>query len=68
MRNMKRSLMLLLAVVFPWIVLLLEDNPGGALIALVLQATTIGWPLASWWAWNVVQNKSKEKKKAIQNP
>jgi hypothetical protein len=64
---MKRSLMSILAIVFPWIILLIEDNPGGALIALILQATGIGWPLASWWAWNIVRGKPKEKKKVIKS-
>lgn len=46
--------MSLLAIFFPWIVLLLYDNPGGALVALILQATGIGWIPASIWAWRVV--------------
>lgn len=48
---MKRIIMSILAILFPWLVLLLNDNPGGALVALVMQATVIGWPFASVWAW-----------------
>jgi hypothetical protein len=48
---MKRIIMSILAILFPWLVLLLNDNPGGAVVALVMQATIIGWPFASVWAW-----------------
>lgn len=51
---MKQILMSLLAIFFPWLTLLIYDNPGGALAALVLQATLIGWIPASVWAWKVV--------------
>ncbi|WP_298624879.1 hypothetical protein [uncultured Legionella sp.] len=48
---MKRIIMSILAILFPWLVLLLHDNPGGALVALVMQASVIGWPFAAVWAW-----------------
>ncbi|MCP0914719.1 MULTISPECIES: YqaE/Pmp3 family membrane protein [Legionella] len=51
---MKRLFMSLLAIFFPWVVLFLNDNPGGALIALILQATVVGWIPASMWAWRIV--------------
>lgn len=38
----------------PWLVLLIKDNPGGAVVALIMQATLIGWPFASIWAWRAV--------------
>lgn len=38
----------------PWLVLLIKDNPGGAVVALIMQATLIGWPFASIWAWRTV--------------
>ncbi|KTC87009.1 hypothetical protein [Legionella brunensis] len=56
-----------LALSFPWAVLLLDDNPGGALVALIMQATLIGWIPASIWALRVVQENStptKKKKKS----
>ncbi len=58
---MKRIIMSILAVFLPWLVLLIKDNPGGAFVALVLQATVIGWPFASVWAWRAVHS-SKENK------
>lgn len=50
---MKKIFMLFLSLFFPWLVLLMYDNPGGALVALVMQATVIGWPFATFWAWGV---------------
>lgn len=52
---MQRTIMSILAVFFPWLALLLCDNPGGALVALIMQATVIGWPFASVWAWRTVR-------------
>lgn len=40
----------LLAILFPWIALFMCDNPGGAIVALVMQTTIIGWPFAASWA------------------
>ena len=57
---MKRTFLSLLAIFFPWIVLLIYDNPGGALVAIILQATIIGWLPASIWAWRLVHSPSKK--------
>jgi uncharacterized membrane protein YqaE (UPF0057 family) len=57
---MKRFFMSFLAIFFPWVILLIEDNPGGAFLALILQATAIGWPPASIWAWKIVHGKGKK--------
>jgi uncharacterized membrane protein YqaE (UPF0057 family) len=46
-----------LAIFLPWVVLLIKDNPGGALLALILQATAVGWIPASIWAWNLVHTQ-----------
>lgn len=59
---MKRLLMSLLSVFFPWIVLLLNDNPGGALVALIMQVTIIGWPFAALWALKVEKEHRLEKR------
>lgn len=62
---MKNFFMSLLAIFLPWLVFLIEDDPGGALLALILQATIIGWIPASMWAWRVLhegKNKSKKEK------
>lgn len=46
----KRFFMTGLAIFFPWLVLLIEDNPGGAVVALIMQASVIGWIPATLWA------------------
>lgn len=67
---MIRWFMLFLAMAFPWLIILLDDNPGGALIALAMQATIVGWLPASIWAIRVVNEtykkveKTNKKKKA----
>lgn len=62
--------MSLLAILFPWLILLFEDNPGGAVVALVMQASVIGWPFASVWALRTMKDARKarlaEKKEAKQ--
>jgi hypothetical protein len=57
---MKRILMSILALFAPWLVLLLYDNPGGAFLALIMQATIIGWPFAAVWAWRLVHPEHKK--------
>ena len=57
--KLKHILMSGLAVAFPWLILLINDNPGGALVALFLQATVIGWIPASIWALRVVHETTK---------
>ena len=52
----------LLAIIFPWMVMIIYDNPAGFLITLILQATAIGWIPASIWAWKVVHAATKEDK------
>lgn len=59
---MMRILLSVIAILFPWLALLLKDNPGGALVALIMQATLIGWIPASLWAWKVVRSKEYPKK------
>lgn len=50
-----------LAIFFPWVILLLDDNPSGALIAMILQATGVGWIPASAWAWGIVHGEKKKR-------
>lgn len=59
---MKRFFLSLLAIALPWVILIIYDNPGGAVLALVLQATGIGWLPASFWAWRIVHYDDKAKK------
>ncbi|WP_019215371.1 hypothetical protein [Legionella tunisiensis] len=54
----KRMFMTFLAVFFPWIILLMEDNPGGSVVALLMQATVIGWIPASLWALRIVNEQA----------
>ena len=65
---MKRLFMSFLAIFFPWVVLLMYDNPGGALVALILQATVIGWIPASVWAWRISHVSTKNKTKVNEPP
>lgn len=58
---MKKIFMSFLAVLLPWVVLLINDNPGGAFVALIMQATLIGWPFATVWAWRMVNPKHEAK-------
>ena len=67
---MKRTLLLMIAIAFPWVILLMDDNPAGAFFAVILQCTVIGWIPASLWALRIVrtsptfkQKKKKRKKK-----
>ena len=57
---MKRTMMSIIAVIFPWLALLIYDNPGGAVVALIMQATAIGWIPAGIWAWRVVHAGEKK--------
>lgn len=57
----KHFFLALMAIFFPWLVLFLEDNPGGALVALIMQASIIGWIPASLWAWRTAHaNQPKD--------
>lgn len=57
---MKRFFAAIVAIFFPWVTLLANDNLGGAIAALVMQTTIIGWIPASAWAWRVMnENKTK---------
>ena len=53
----------LLAITFPWLVLLFHDNPGGAFIALIMQATVFGWVPATIWALRTIHTSQSLKRK-----
>lgn len=53
---------LFLAAFFPWAVFLINDDPGEAVLALVIQATVIGWPFATIWAWRAHYSKKNKAK------
>lgn len=52
-----------IALLFPWAIFLIYDNPGGAIVALILQATIIGWFPASIWAMRTIKEEKKSKGK-----
>ncbi len=55
----KKALMFLLIVAFPFFALFLKDEPGKAFVAIIMQATIIGWPFAVVWAFRVISNEDK---------
>lgn len=57
---MKRIFLSIIAIFFPWLILFMDDNPFGGLLALVLQASLIGWIPATIWAFNII-NRPPEK-------
>ena len=52
---MKRKFMFFLSLILPWVVLLINDDLVGAIIAIVLQVTIIGWLPATVMAWRSVK-------------
>ncbi len=60
---MKQLIKSTTAIFLPWLTLLLDDNPGGAVLALILQATVVGWIPATMWAWQVAHKNSKKNTK-----
>jgi hypothetical protein len=48
---------------FPWVILLINDDPGGAFVALIMQATIIGWPFAASKAMAIVREQNNAAKK-----
>ena len=58
---MKKLLLKIVAIFLPWLILLFKDNPGGAFVALVLQASLIGWIPAAIWALNALKEEKPQK-------
>lgn len=52
---MKKILLSLLAIFFPWIVILLEGKFISAMACLALQLTFVGWIPASIWAFKAAK-------------
>ncbi|OGT48249.1 MAG: hypothetical protein A3F17_07825 [Gammaproteobacteria bacterium RIFCSPHIGHO2_12_FULL_41_15] len=50
----------LVAVFCPAIILFVRDNPFGGLLALALQSTVIGWPIAVIWALKILKKEREE--------
>ncbi|TAL65464.1 MAG: hypothetical protein EPN84_01460 [Legionella sp.] len=68
MKTIKKILLGFVAVFVPWVLLLINDNPGGAFVALIMQASVIGWPFATVWAWKVATQSPIKGKKRTENP
>lgn len=59
---MKRFILSFFGVVFPFVVFLFLDLPGAAIIALGLQTTMFGWPIAMIWAFkHIAEEVEKDK-------
>lgn len=56
---MKRFLLSLLAIFFPWIIILISGRPIEAVGNLAMQLTFIGWIPASIWAFKTVNDLCK---------
>lgn len=48
---MKRIFIGFLALLFPWLLFLVQGQFMNALVALALQASVIGWLFATPWVW-----------------
>lgn len=64
--KMKRIFLLFLTVFFPWVVLLINDDPVSALIAMFMQVTLIGWIPASIWASRSIKAAAKKKQEPVE--
>ncbi len=63
----------LLAWFFPWLVFFMCGELGRAFVAFVLQASFLGWPFASVWAWRVlkedfISDEPDTQSKVLNNP
>lgn len=54
---MKKFGYLLLAWFCPWFVFLMHGEPGRAFLVFMLQASFLGWPFVSVWAWRVLKEE-----------
>lgn len=60
MKFIGKVLLFLLAIIFPFVVFFLRDKPAAALVALFLQCTAIGWPIAIIWAFKNLKPKEDD--------
>ncbi len=59
---MKKFFLTFFTFVFPFSAFLVLDLPGAALVALGLQSTIIGWPIAAIWAFKHVSKEIEDDK------
>jgi Ca2+/Na+ antiporter len=68
MRFIGKLLLILLAIFFPFMIFFIRDKPAAAVVALFLQCTFIGWPVAIVWAFkNLNPPSTNEQTKENQN-
>ncbi len=65
-------MMILLAILLPWLALLLRGHIFQAILCLILQITVLGWIPAAVWAVLVINNDNEERRhqemmRALQN-
>ncbi len=65
-------MMILLAILLPWLALLLRGHIVQAILCLILQLTVLGWIPAAVWAVLVINNDNEERRhqemmRALQN-
>ena len=53
--------MIVVAILLPWLAVLLGRHPFKAIACLLLQLTVVGWIPAAIWAVMVVQDDRREK-------
>jgi len=65
-------MMILLAILLPWLALLLRGHIFQGIVCLILQITVLGWIPAAVWAVLVINNDNEERRhqemmRALQN-
>lgn len=55
-------MMIVIAILLPWLALLLQGRILQALLCIVLQLTILGWVPAAIWAVVVVNNDAQERR------
>ncbi len=64
MKFIGKVLLFLLAIFFPFVVFFIRDKPAAAMVALFLQCTAIGWPIAIIWAFKNLNPEKKDETKS----
>jgi uncharacterized membrane protein YqaE (UPF0057 family) len=60
--TVKFEVMLLLAILLPWLSFIFRGKPFSGIICLILQLTVIGWLPAAIWAVVSLQNARAERR------
>ena len=55
-------MIILLAILLPWLALLLRGHIFQAILCLILQLTVLGWLPAAVWAVLVINNDNEERR------